>query len=77
MASGLMSRRSTTLPGERQMTESQPTCPQCSAPLKLREMAIPRPAPNGTPRAVPKRQWICSNEDCMYTANQHVYSLSR
>ena len=52
-------------------------CPQCSSPLKLREMAIPRPAPNGTPRAVPKRQWICSNEDCMYTANQHVYSLSR
>ena len=58
------------------MTDSQPTCPQCSSPLKLREMAIPRPSPNGTPRAVPKRQWICSNEDCMYTANQHVYSLS-
>ena len=59
------------------MTSSQPTCPQCSSPLKLREMAIPRPPRNGTPRAVPKRQWVCSNGDCMYTANQHVHTLSR
>ncbi len=59
------------------MTQETPNCPQCSSPLKLREMAIPRPARNRTPLPVPKRQSVCSNEDCMYTANQHVYSLSR
>ena len=59
------------------MTNSQPMCPQCSSPLTLREMAIPRPPRNGAPRAVPKRQWVCSNGDCMYTANQHVHTLSR
>jgi hypothetical protein len=59
------------------MTNPTPKCPQCSSPLKLHEMAIPRPVRGGAPRAVPKRQWVCSNEDCMYTANQHVHTLSR
>ncbi len=58
------------------MTNSKPTCPQCKSPLKLHEMAIPRPVRGSAPRAVPKRQWVCSNEDCMYTANQHVHALS-
>ena len=59
------------------MTSPQPSCPQCKAPLKLHEMAVPRPARTGAPRVVPKRQWVCSNEDCMYTANQHVHALAR
>ncbi len=59
------------------MTTPTPTCPQCTSPLKLHEMAVPRPVRAGAPRAVPKKQWICSNEDCMYTANQHVHALAR
>ena len=62
---------------EREMTNSKPTCPQCNSLLKLHEMAIPRPVRGSAPRAVPKRQWVCSNEDCMYTASQHVHSLTR
>ena len=57
------------------MTNANPTCPQCKAPLRLHELAIPRPAAAG--RHVPKRQWVCSNEDCMYTASQHVHAVSR
>jgi hypothetical protein len=59
------------------MTNPNPTCPQCKAPLKLHELAVPRPVPSSTSRLVPKRQWVCSNEDCMYTASQHVHALSR
>lgn len=55
------------------MTSSNPTCPQCQAPLRLHELAIPRPASSASGRVIPKRQWVCSNEDCMYTANQHVH----
>lgn len=59
------------------MKNPTPTCPQCKSPLKLHEMAVPRPARAGVPRAVPKKQWVCSDEDCMYTANQHVHALAR
>jgi len=59
------------------MTNQNPSCPQCKAPLKLHELAVPRPVPSSSTRVVPKRQWVCSNEDCMYTASQHVHSLSR
>jgi hypothetical protein len=58
------------------MTNANPTCPQCKAPLRLRDLAVPRPAQSSAPRLVPKRQWVCSNEDCMYTASQHVHALS-
>jgi hypothetical protein len=38
------------------MTNPNPTCPQCNAPLKLHELAVPRPVPTSTSRLVPKRQ---------------------
>jgi hypothetical protein len=58
-------------------TTSKPICPQCKSPLRLHELAVPRPGPVSSSRLVPKKQWVCSNEDCMYTASQHVHALSR
>lgn len=59
------------------MDDPKPTCPRCNAPLKLEALVVPRPAPSSSPRIIPKRLWVCSNDDCMYTASQHVHAFSR
>jgi hypothetical protein len=62
------------------MADSAPICPQCGSPLKLYEAKTPRgggKSASGGPVLASQKQWICTGEDCMYTANGHVYAQSR
>lgn len=58
------------------MATTGPICPQCKAVLRLQQTQVPRRgAKDGTVKqVVPHRQWVCSSEECMYTANHHVHS---
>jgi hypothetical protein len=59
-------------------TTSAPKCPQCKSPLTLHEsLARRRKDSDPVKVIIPQRQWICSSETCMYTANHHVHAARR
>ena len=59
-------------------TTSAPKCPQCKSPLTLHEsLARRRRESDPVKVIIPQRQWICSSETCMYTANHHVHAGRR
>ena len=59
-------------------TTSAPKCPQCKSPLTLHEsLARRRKESDPVKVVIPQRQWICSSETCMYTANHHVHAGRR
>jgi hypothetical protein len=59
-------------------TTNAPKCPQCKSPLALHESIARRRRESDPVKVViPQRQWICSSETCMYTANHHVHAGRR